>query len=93
MERLMNICLALINALKRFCGYRESPHAVKQCSYVFVLVPLDFRANGHAEKTEVGQDLTDNGSHARSTWTQALFSALAALKAADQANKIAVPAT
>jgi hypothetical protein len=78
---LMNIPLALIDASKRFAT-RGSPRVVEKTTCVFLLVPLEFSGNGHAKKSELEQDLIDNGSRAGGAWTRALFSTLTALERA-----------
>jgi hypothetical protein len=60
----LNIHLLLMDAIVRFAARRQSPLVVERRTYVFILVPLDFRANGHARKTELEQDLIDNSRHA-----------------------------
>jgi hypothetical protein len=78
----MNIPLALTDAIRRFVGRHRSPRVVERRTYVFILVPFDFRANGHARKTELEQDLIDNSRHADDPRTNGLFSTLAALNRA-----------
>lgn len=75
----MNIPLALMDAIRRFAAGRGSVRVVEKKTYVFILVPFNFRGNGHARKTEVEQDLTGNGSHASGTRADALFSTIPAL--------------
>ena len=84
----MNIPFALITALRRFAERRGSLHVVEKRTYVFILVPSNFCGNGHAKKSELEQDLIDNGSRAGGAWTGALFSTLTAL---DRAAFGAVP--
>ena len=60
----LNIRLLLMDAIRRFAARRQSPRVVERRTYVFILVPFDFRANGHARKTELEQDLIDNSRHA-----------------------------
>jgi hypothetical protein len=84
----MNIRLALIDAVKRFAARCQSPRAVEKRTYVFILVPFNFCGNGHAKKSELEQDLIDNGSRGGGAWTGALFSTLTAL---DRAAPGAVP--
>jgi hypothetical protein len=84
----MNIPLALIDAVKRFAARHGSPRVVEKTTCVFLLVPLDFRGNGHGRKTKLEQDLIHKGGHADSAWTDALFSTLTAL---DRAAPGAVP--
>ena len=84
----MNIHLALISAIRRFAARRGSPRVVEKRTYVFILVPFNFCGNGHAKKSELEQDLIDNGSRAGGAWTGALFSTLTAL---DRAVPGAVP--
>jgi len=78
----MNIPLALTDAIRRFVGRHRSPRVAERRTYVFILVPFDFRANGHARKTELEQDLIDNSRHADDPRTNGLFSTLAALNRA-----------
>jgi hypothetical protein len=78
----MNIALLLMDAIRRFAARRQSPRVVERRTYVFILVPFDFRANGHARKTELEQDLIDNSRHADDPRTNGLFSTLAALNRA-----------
>ena len=47
----LNIRLLLMDAIRRFAARRQSPRVVERRTYVFILVPFDFRANGHARKT------------------------------------------
>jgi hypothetical protein len=78
----LNIRLLLMDAIRRFAARRQSPRVVERRTYVFILVPFDFRANGHARKTELEQDLIDNSRHADDPRTNSLFSTLAALNRA-----------
>ena len=78
----LNIRLLLMYAIRRFAARRQSPRVVERRTYVFILVPFDFRANGHARKTELEQDLIDNSRHADDPRTNGLFSTLAALNRA-----------
>ena len=78
----LNIRLLLMDAIRRFAARRQSPRVVERRTYVFILVPFDFRANGHARKTELEQDLIDNSRHADDPRTNGLFSTLAALNRA-----------
>ena len=75
----MNIRLALIDAIKCFAARRQSPRVVEKITYVFMLVPFDFRGNGHAKKTEVRGDRINNGSYTGNAQTNDVFSALDAL--------------
>ena len=75
----LTIRLLLMDAIRRFPARRQSPHVVERRTYVFILVPFDLRASGHARKTELEQDLIDNSKHADDPRTNALFSTLAAL--------------
>jgi len=67
----LNIRLLLMDAIRRFAARRQSPRVVERRTYVFILVPFDFRANGHARKR-----------HADDPRTNGLFSTLAALNRA-----------
>ena len=78
----LTIRLLLMDAIRRFAARRQSPRVVERRTYVFILVPFDFRANGHARKTELEQDLIDNSRHADNPRTNGLFSTLAALNRA-----------
>ena len=78
----LNIRLLLMDAIRRFAARRQSLRVVERRTYVFILVPFDFRANGHARKTELEQDLIDNSRHADDPGTNGLFSTLAALNRA-----------
>ena len=78
----LNMRLLLMDAIRRLAARRQSPRVVERRTYVFILVPFDFRANGHARKTELEQDLIDNSRHADDPRTNGLFSTLAALNRA-----------
>ena len=78
----LNIRLLLMDAIRRFAARRQSQRLVERRTYVFIFVPFDFRANGHARKIEVEQDLIDNSRHADDPRTNGLFSKLAALNRA-----------
>ena len=78
----LKIRLLLMDAIRRFAARRQSPRVVERRIYVFIVVPFDFRANGHARKTELEQDLIDNSRHADDPRTNGLFSTLAALNRA-----------
>jgi hypothetical protein len=78
----LNIRLLLMDAIRRFPARRQSPHVVERRTYVFILVPFDLRANRHARKTELEQDLIDNSRRADCPRTNGLFSTLAALNRA-----------
>jgi hypothetical protein len=78
----LHIRLLLMDAIRRFAACRQSRRVVERRTYVFILVPFDFRANGDARKTELEQDLIDNSRHADDPRTNGLFSTLAALNRA-----------
>jgi hypothetical protein len=78
----LNIRLLLMDAIRRLAARRQSPRVVERRTYVFILVPFDFRANGHARKTELEQDLIDNRRHADDPRTNGFLSALAAVNRA-----------
>ena len=78
----LNIRLLLMDAIRRFAARRQSQRVVERRTYVFILVPFDFRANGHVRKTELEQDLIDNSRRADCPRTNGLFSTLAALNRA-----------
>ena len=75
----LTIRLLLMHRIRRFAARRQSQRVVERRTYVFILVPFDFRANGHVRKTELEQDLIDNSRHADDPRTNGLFSTLAAL--------------
>jgi hypothetical protein len=68
----MNVRSALMDTIRRFTARHRSPRVVEKRTYVFILVPFDFRGNGHAKKAEVPQNLIDNGSHDNSAQTDTL---------------------
>ena len=74
----LTIRLLLMDGIRRFAARRQSQRVVERRTYVFILVPFDFRANGHVRKTELEQDLIDNSRHADDPRTNGLFSTLAA---------------
>jgi hypothetical protein len=76
----MSIRLALMDMIRRFVAPRGSPYLVEK-TYVFILVPFDFRGNGHAKKAEVTQNSISNDSQANSRRT-ATFSAIIAPESA-----------
>ena len=78
----LTIRLLLMDGIRRFAARRQSQRVVERRTYVFILVPFDFRANGHAGKTELEQDLIDSSRHADDPGTNGLFSTLAALNRA-----------
>ena len=78
----LTIRLLLMDGIRRFAARRQSQRVVERRTYVFILVPFDFRANGHVRKTELEQDLIDNSRHADDPRTNGLFSTLAALNRA-----------
>ena len=75
----MNIRLALMDAIRRFAARRGSVRVVEKKTYVFILVPFNFRGNGHARKAHMTQGLVANGSRADATRADAPFSTIAAL--------------
>jgi hypothetical protein len=74
----MNIRSALMDRFRRFATHRGSPRVVEKRTYVFILVPFDFRGNGHAKKAEVAQDLIGNGSRGDGGRTEPFSSLTAA---------------
>jgi hypothetical protein len=72
----MNIPLALIDAIRRLRGPLR---ATEKRTYVFILVPFDFRGNGRARSAQLEQYLIDNSRHADNPRTNALSSTLAGL--------------
>ena len=69
----LSIRLLLMGAIRRFAARRQSPRVAERRTYVFILVPFDFRANGHARKTELEQDLIDNSRTPMTHGLTALF--------------------
>jgi hypothetical protein len=53
----MNLYSVAIDALRRFANSHRASRAVKQRTYVFVLVPFDFSKNGNAKRAEIPQHL------------------------------------
>jgi hypothetical protein len=84
----VNFPLALMDAVRRFAAGRVSPRMVEKRTYVFILVPFNFRGNGHARKAPITQDLIGNGSRADGTRTDALFSTVTAF---DRASSRTTP--
>jgi hypothetical protein len=74
----LNIRLLLIDAIRQFAARRQSPPVIERRTYVFILVPCGFRANGHARKRRITRDLIGNGSCADGTRTDGFFSTVAA---------------
>ena len=72
----LTIRLLLMDGIRRFAARRQSQRVVESGTYGFILVPFDFRANGHVRKTELEQDLIDNSRHADDPRTNGLFSTL-----------------
>jgi hypothetical protein len=72
--------MPLMDAIRRFAARCGSLRVVEKRTYVFILVPVDFRANGDVKKAE--QHLISNGRHADYPPTNALFSARAAFNRA-----------
>jgi hypothetical protein len=87
----MNIRLALMDKIKWLAARRGLPRVVEKRTYVFILVPFDFRGNGHAKKAEVAQNLIDNGSQADSARTDTL-STLTALDSAEVSSAAKITA-
>jgi hypothetical protein len=58
----MNLYSGAIDALRRFAARHRAPRAVKQRTYVFVLVPFEFSKNGDTKKAEIAQDLIKDHS-------------------------------
>src|SRR5689334_16652185 len=72
----MNISLALMDAIRRFAARRGLPRVVEKRTYVFILVPFNFRGNSHATSAELEQRLIDISGSADDSRTNALFSTL-----------------
>jgi hypothetical protein len=72
----MNISLALIDAIRRFAARRGLLRVVEKRTYVFILVPFNFRGNSHATSAELEQRLIDISGSADDSRTNALFSTL-----------------
>jgi hypothetical protein len=72
----MNISLALIDAIRRFAARRGLLRVVEKRTYVFILVPFNFRGNSHATSAELEQRLIDISGSADESRTNALFSTL-----------------
>src|SRR5437763_2067980 len=58
----MNLCSAAIVALRGFAVRHRATRGVKQRTYVFVFVPLDFSHNSDAKKAEIAQGLINRHS-------------------------------
>lgn len=58
----MNFYSATIESVRRFDARRCVPRIIEKRTYVFVLVPSDFRGNGHAKRAKVAQNLIDGHS-------------------------------
>jgi len=83
----MNIPLALMDAITRFAARRKSLRVIEKRTYVFILVPFNFRGNGHPTSAELEQHLLDNSGHADDSRTNAPLSTLGALnRAASRTN-------
>jgi hypothetical protein len=53
----MNLYSATVETIRRFAARRRLPCVIEKRTYVFILVPFDFRGNGDAKRTEVGRNL------------------------------------
>src|SRR5215470_14052244 len=84
----MNIPLPRMDVIRRFTANRGSPRIVEKKNLRVILVPFNFRGNGHARRAHIARDLTGNGSHADRTRTDALLSTVAAL---DRASSSMTP--
>jgi hypothetical protein len=80
----MNLYSVAIDALRRFAARHRTPRAVKQKTYVFVLVPSNVGENGRAKRAEIAQNLIDNGSGSHG----ARDDALSTLTAADSESQL-----
>jgi hypothetical protein len=58
----MNLYSVAIDTLRGFAARRRPARAVKQRTYVFVLVPFDFSKNGNAKRAEIPEDLIKDHS-------------------------------
>lgn len=66
----MNIPLALKDAIRRLRG---SLRVIEKRTYVFILVPFDFRRNGRARSAQLEQHLIGNSRYADNPRSNALF--------------------
>ena len=56
----MNLYSATLHTFRRLTARRRPLHAIEKRVYVFILVPFDFRGNGHAKKAEAAQTLIES---------------------------------
>ena len=78
----MNISLALIDAIRRFAARRGLLRVVEKRTYVFILVPFNFRGNSHATSAELEQRLIDISGSTDDSRTNAPLSTLGAFNRA-----------
>jgi hypothetical protein len=77
--RLMNISVAVMDAIRRLAVRGRLPREVEKRTYVFILVPFNFCGNGQARQANITQDLMRNGTRVDRTRTDVLFSTIVAL--------------
>jgi hypothetical protein len=58
----MNFYSATIDRVRRLAARRRQRRVIEKRTYVFILVPFDFRRNSHAKRAEVAQNLIDGHS-------------------------------
>jgi hypothetical protein len=51
----MNFYSATIESVRRFAARRRYLGVIEKRTYVFILVPFNFRGNGHGQRAEVEQ--------------------------------------
>ena len=73
---------SLTDAIRRFAARRGLLRVIEKRTYVFILVPFNFRGNSHATSAEVEQHLIDDSGPADDSRTNAFFPALAVLNRA-----------
>src|SRR5947207_12310262 len=58
----MNLYSVTLETIRRFAARRRLPRVVEKRIYVFILVPFDFRGNGHAKRSDIAGDLIEKRS-------------------------------
>jgi hypothetical protein len=58
----MNLYSIATDTLREFAARRRAARAIKQRTYVFIVVPFDFSKNGDAKKAEIPQSLINGHS-------------------------------
>jgi len=56
----MNLYSAIIELLRRLTGRYALAPAIEKRTYVYILVPFDFRGNGHAKRAAVVEPLIES---------------------------------